>query len=113
MRPGEGPLTIASIIARFPVVWCEESGPTYAGSLVLGPSSLILDGAVGGARSIVELPYDELEHVRMARRPDARLRGGPTLHVDAAGRRLRIAVVSEAGAMSEVADALTRAIPLA
>jgi len=113
MRPDGATPTIASSMARYPVVWCDEAGPTYAGSLVLGPSSLTLDGAMGGARSVVELPYDELVWVRMAGGPRERMRGRPTLLVDAVRRRLRIAAVSETGVISEVADALTRAMPVA
>jgi len=113
MRVGGAPPTIASISARYPVVWCEKSGPTYAGSLVLGPSSLTLDGAVGGARNVVELLYNQLVRVRMASGRGERMRGQPTLVVDTNGRSLRIAAVGGAGVMSEVADALTRAIPVA
>jgi hypothetical protein len=42
-----------------------------------------------------------------------RVLGEPTLVVDAAGRSVRIAAVSQAGVMGEVADALTRAMPVA
>ncbi|HEU0304832.1 MAG TPA: hypothetical protein VFR32_09665 [Gaiellaceae bacterium] len=97
---------------RYPVVWCEAAGPTYAGSLVLGPSSLTLDGSVGGARSVIELPYDELMRVRAGTRGE-RVRGRPTLLVEARGRTLRVATLSEAGLMAEVADELTRAMPVA
>ena len=113
MRVGGAPPTIASIIARYPVVWCEKSGPTYAGSLVLGPSSLTLDGAVGGARNVVELPYSRLVRVRMASGHGERLRGQPTLVVDTTRSSLRIAAFGGAGVMNEVADALTRTMPVA
>ena len=113
MRRGGPAPTIASIMARYPVVWCEDSGPTYAGSLVLGPSSLTLDGSVAGDRSVVELPYDELERVRMAGARGERVSGRPTLLVGVRGRSLRIAAVNETGVMAELADALTRAMPVA
>jgi hypothetical protein len=113
MRRGGAPPTIASIIERYPVVWCEDAGPMYAGSLVLGPSSLTLDGSVAGARHVLELPYDELMRVRMAGERGERVRGRPTLLVGAAGHNVRIAVVSETGVMAEVADALTRSMPVA
>jgi hypothetical protein len=98
---------------RYPVVWIEGSGPTYAGSLVLGASSFTLDGAAGGARGVIELPYSELERVSMARSRGERVRGAPTLVVEAVGCSLRIAAVSETGVMSEVADKLTRVMPVA
>jgi hypothetical protein len=81
--------------------------------LVLGPSSLTLDGSVGGVRNIVELPYDALVRVHMTRGRGERILGRPTLLVETSERTLRIAAVNEAGAMSEVADALTRAMPVA
>lgn len=112
MRGGRTPRTIAVIIARYPVIWCEQAGLTYAGSLVLGPSSLTLDGSIGGARSVVELQYDELVHVGVAGRRE-RVRGRPTLIVDVGGRSLSIAFLSEAGVIAEAADALARAMPVA
>jgi hypothetical protein len=113
MRPRGEPPTIASITVRYPVVWIEGLGPTYAGSLVLGSTSLTLDGTAGGVRNAVELPYAELERVRMTRARGERVRDEPTLVVEGGGRSFRVAAVSEAGVMSEVADALTRAMPVA
>lgn len=93
---------------RYPVVWCEQSGPIFAGSLDLGPASLVLDGVSGGARTIVDLPYRDLVRVRMASGGQERVRGRPTLLIEADTRLFRIAAVAGAGMMGEVADALTR-----
>lgn len=120
MRPladaaGEARADDSCIIARYPVVWCEQAGHTYAGSLVLGPASFTLDGVDGGDRNVVELSYGDLTRVRMAGARGERMRGRPTLVVDAAttGRSIRIAAVAGAGVMGEVADALTRAMAVA
>jgi len=99
-----------AIHARYPVVWCEQTGPTYAGSLALGPASLVLDGVSSGARSVVDLPYADLVRVRMASGGAERVSGRPTLLVESPSRVLRIAAVAGAGVMGEVADALTRAM---
>lgn len=101
-------------MARYPVVWCLESGRTYAGSLVFGPSAFILDGVAGGDRSVVELSYGDVARVRMAGTREERVRGRPTLLVDTTtGPCIRIAAVAQAGVMGEVADALTRSMPVA
>jgi hypothetical protein len=111
---GEGRADDSCISPRYPVVWCEQPGHTYAGSLVLGPASLTLDGVDGGSRSVVELSYGDLKRVRMARAGKERMRGRPTLVVDVTtGRSIRIAAVAGTGVMGEVADALTRAITVA
>jgi hypothetical protein len=119
MRPladaaGEGRADDSWIIARYPVVWCVEAGHTFAGSLVLGPAAFTLDGVVGGDRSVVELSYGDVARVRMVGTRDERVRGRPTLLVDTtAGPSIRIAAISGAGVLGEVADVLTRAMPVA
>jgi hypothetical protein len=102
-----------AIDARYPVIWCEQSGPTYAGSLALGPASLVLDGVASGDRAVVDVPYVDLARVRMASGGSERVGGRPTLLVEAGERLLRIAAVAGAGVMGEVADALTRAMTVA
>lgn len=119
MRPladaaSEGRADDSCIIARYPVVWSEQPGRTYAGSLALGPASLTLDGVVGGERNVVELHYGDLARVRMTSAPDQRVSGRPTLLVEmSSGQCFRIAAVAGAGVMGEVADALTRAMAVA
>jgi hypothetical protein len=91
-----------------------EAGHTYAGSLVLGPEFLTLDGVDDGDRSVVELSYRDVARVRMAGTSEERVRGRPTLLVETApGPSIRIAAVTGAGVLGEVADALTRAMPVA
>lgn len=73
-----------------------------------------MDGVDGGDRTVVELSYVDLTRVRMAGVGEERMRGRPTLLVDAtAGRSIRIAAVAGAGVMGEVADALARAMTVA
>lgn len=102
-----------AIHARYPVIWCEQSGPTYAGSLVLGPTALVLDGVAAGDRAVVDVPYADLARVHMASGGSERVGGRPTLLVETGERLFRIAAVAGAGVMGEVADALTRAMTVA
>lgn len=95
-------------------MWTESSGPTYAGALLLGPESVTLDGVADGVREVIEVAYVALDGVRMATARDERLGGRPTLVLaERSGRRFRIAAVSGAGVMGEVADALTRELTVA
>jgi len=102
------------IAARYPIVWREPSGPTYAGSLVLGPDSMTMDGVVNGDRAVIEIPYDDLDRSRMATVGGERLGGRPTLVLhERSGRRFRIAAVGGTGVMGEVADVLARELTVA
>lgn len=67
----------------------------------------------GGARKIIDVPYRDLARVHMASGGVERVRGRPTLLVEAGARVLRIAAVVGAGMMGEVADALTREMTVA
>ena len=93
----------------YPVVWCERSGPVAAGSLLLGPTALRLDGVAGGAHATRELRYSELAGVRMAAYGEERLGGRPTLLIEPAGApALQVASVAGLGVLREVADVLAR-----
>lgn len=59
------------------------------------------------------MPYRDLVRVQMAPIGVERVRGRPTLVVEAGGRTFRIAAVVGAGVMGEVADALTREMTVA
>jgi hypothetical protein len=99
---------------RYPIVWCEPAGRSYAGSLDLGSDRLTLDGVSEGDREVVELAYRDLEAVRMAANRAERLGGRPTLLLDAKPRRrFRIAAVGGAGVMREVADTLAHELVVA
>jgi hypothetical protein len=99
---------------RYPIVWRESSGPTFAGSLRLAPSALVLDGTAGDRRRKLEIPYEGLVSLRVASTGPERLGRRPTLLLDEhSGRRLRIAAVGATGIVGEVADALARALTVA
>jgi hypothetical protein len=100
---------------RYPIVWREQSGPTFAGSLRLGASGVELDGvAPGGKRRRLEIPYEALRGLRVASGGRERLGQRPTLLLDEhSGRRLRIAAVGASGVIGEVADTLARTLSVA
>jgi len=97
----------AGIDASYPVVWREPPGPSYAGSLSLGPGSLTLDGTAAGSREVVLLSFTDLASVRMAGAGEKRLGARPTLVIQTReGRRFEIAAVAGLGVLREVADVL-------
>jgi len=83
----------------YAVAWQNGDGRQHAGRLDLGPAALRLEGATAGH----ELPYAELDDIRVAR-----LSGRPTLVLRARGRTFRVECVGEPGALSELVDRLRR-----
>ena len=89
----------------YAVVWSENGGHLRAGSLELAHGSLRL-----GGRPQRELSYDDVEDVRIDRRPKLRLAGRPTLVIESRdGDSLRIASFDGAGALHELAERLEAA----
>ncbi len=66
-----------------------------------------LDGVSDAGRVVLEVPYADLERVRMAAGREERLDGRPTLVIEAKpARRLQVASVAGLGVLREVADVL-------
>jgi len=92
------------------VVWQEGEGPLARGKLELLPDALRLDGVIGSAHVVREIPYNELSTVRVGRAGSERLDGRPTLLLDlVSGARVVVASVAQSGIAAELVERLTRA----
>jgi hypothetical protein len=91
---------------RYAVVWSENEGPVYAGSLELGAHCIVLAGRGGYARECRrKILYEELAEARVERTKVLRLGGRPTLVLeDRTGGRVRIASVESTGVLHELLD---------
>jgi hypothetical protein len=91
------------------VVWREGDGELARGRLELLPGAVRLDGIAGTTPVLRELPYDELESVRVGRTGSDRLNGHPSLVLKP--RRAEpfvIAAVAQAGVVAELTERLAR-----
>ena len=97
----------------YAVTWQETDSPTKSGRLEFGPSGLVLDGANGCGPVQLDVSYDEIRDVRLARTGSDRLNDRPTLVVDRGGHgELRIAgVVILSGVAAELAERLASRAP--
>jgi hypothetical protein len=91
----------------YAAIWRELTGLLATGKVVLGPDALRLEGATRqGQLSRREIPYAELEGVRVGRVPSEMLNGRPTLVLArSSGPSLQIEPFG-IGMLSELADLL-------
>ena len=96
----------------YAVVWREEQGPVYAGSLELRERCVVLGGSAPQAReSRRELYYSEIDDVAVDGRAGARLDGRQTLVIDRRrAPNVRVASVEGAGTLHEIAERLAGAV---
>jgi hypothetical protein len=83
------------------IVWREGAGAPITGKLELLPKVLRLEG-LDGSR---EVPYEELEAVRVGRSASDRINGGPTVVVER--RRnvpITLATVAQPSVVGEIAE---------
>jgi hypothetical protein len=95
----------------YAVVWSENGGPRYAGSLELADRCLTLSGTANGAlESRRRLAYCELAEPRVERHPEARLAGRPTLVLEhrEAGP-VRVVSLEGTGALHELLERIAEA----
>lgn len=93
--------------AAYAATWREGDGPLTSGRVELGHRALLLVDARGGAAPVRELPFDEVESVRVGRVAADRLGDLPTIVVEPLeGPTLRIATVVQPGALVELAERL-------
>jgi hypothetical protein len=84
----------------YAVVWSEDGAPVSAGRLELQAGIVILEGL--RRRTLL---IDSLADVRIERHPEKRLRGRPTLVLDAqGGPSVRITSVADIGSLGELAE---------
>lgn len=111
------PATLSLVIGgtrSYAVVWRKDDGPVVPGQLALEERVIRLLG--GGRNRPVEhaLPYDMVQAVRLAHRPDERIHGNPSLLLEAKTlERYLIAAIGGLGVVAELADMIANARPLA
>jgi hypothetical protein len=89
------------------VLWQENDRPAVAGKLELDASQLRLEGSDAGAVAVYALPYHDLVGVHVGRESADRLRGQPALLLERSnGDRIRIAALTQAGIVAEIAERL-------
>jgi len=96
----------------YAVTWREGDGQVRAGKLMLGGTSLRLEGGTARSRLSEEsILYARLSKVGITRSPEERIGGSPTLVLERPGRpSLAIACIDGLGCLREVAQRLERAI---
>jgi hypothetical protein len=93
------------VAASYAVRWLNPSGDVIVGKLELRPRTVVLEGSSGHAGEYRELPYDDLPAVRVDRGGSGSIEGRPTLVlVRRSGEEIRVAGISPAGIVSEVAE---------
>jgi hypothetical protein len=91
------------------VVWREGDGPLARGRLELLSRALRLDGVSGSTPVMREIPYDELEVVRVGRTGPDRLNGHPSLVLEPlGGEPIAVAAVAQAGVVAELIERLAK-----
>ncbi len=89
------------------VVWQQNNRPPLAGKLELDRSRLQLEGNDHSELALYTLPYRDLAGVRVGRERGDRLDGRPTLLLERSnGDTLRIASLTQAGIVREIAERL-------
>jgi hypothetical protein len=87
----------------YAVVWREDESPLSTGKLELLPGCFLLDGRDRSE----EIPYDEVESVRVGRDRGDRLRGRAAVVLACSGgTRLRIAPVAQTSLVGVIAEHL-------
>jgi hypothetical protein len=104
--------TIEKMRTTYGVVWREGEAPLARGRLELLPRAVRLDGVAGSTAVTLELPYCELEAVRVGRASSDRLSGYPTLVLEPRRREpVLIASVAQTGVVAELTERLAELTP--
>lgn len=91
----------------YAITWQESGAAPRSGRLELKPRGLGFEGSNGDGSVIAEVGYNELSATRIARTPEDRLAGRPTLVLERrAGGPIKIAGVAQPGIISELAEQL-------
>jgi hypothetical protein len=90
----------------YAALW-SDGGDALAGSVELGASAVLLEGARRGRRSRYRIGYDEIASTHVGRHTGDRLAGRPTLILHLANGRNDVRVAAPApGALTELVAAL-------
>jgi hypothetical protein len=89
------------------VVWQEDGAAPVAGKLEIDSAQLRLEGNYSSRLTARMIEPGELAGVHVGRESADRLDGRPTLVLDlAAGGKIRIAALAQAGIVAEIAERL-------
>jgi hypothetical protein len=95
----------------YAVTWQDSSGESSSGKLELTPEGMVFEGSAGNGPVTMEIGYDEISTIRVARASADCLAGRPTLVLE---RRddapIRIGSVAQTGIISELAERLAKVL---
>jgi hypothetical protein len=95
----------------YAVTWQDLSGKLSSGKLELSPEGMIFEGSAGNGPIRVEIGYDEISTIRVARASADCLAGRPTLVLERRGdASISIASVAQTGIVSELAERLAKVL---
>lgn len=93
----------------YAVTWEDFSGASSSGKLELTPEGMVFEGSAGNGPVSMEIGYDEISTIRVARASADCLDGRPTLVLERRGDApIRIASVAQTGIISELAERLAK-----
>jgi len=89
----------------YAVVWREDELPQGTGKLELLQRALRLDGVSGGAKTVVDVPYEDLRGLRVGHAQDDRVAGNTALVFERrSGPTIRVASFGHPNPISEIAE---------
>jgi hypothetical protein len=97
--------TITGMRVSYAVVWREGELPQGTGKLELLQRALRLDGVCGGARAVVDVPYEDLRGLSVGRAGEDRIANRSALVFERrSGPALRVASFDRPNLISEIAE---------
>ena len=95
----------------YAVTWQDLSGKLSSGKLELSPEGMIFEGSAGNGPVSMEIGYDEISTIRVARSSADCLYSRPTLVLERrADAPIRVASVAQTGIISELAERLAKVL---
>jgi hypothetical protein len=92
---------------KYAALWSDDGQRPLAGTLVMAPTGLRLEGSASGRRSCRRIAYENIESLHLGRAGAERLGGRPVLVLDLGHARPRLRIAApEQGALYELAEAL-------
>jgi len=95
----------------YAVTWQGSAGEPSSGKLELSPEGMVFEGSAGNGPISMEIGYDEISTIRVARSSADCLYNRPTLVLERrADAPIRIASVAQTGIISELAERLAKVL---